>query len=58
MAEISIKKKEDPRRTVQETVVRMQAHYAKTGTYRTEDLNCVLGDPIQTVSGTVRPHTK
>lgn len=36
--------------TVQEAQTRMQVEFARTGTFRTEDVNRVLGDPREGVS--------
>jgi hypothetical protein len=33
----------------------MQMHFARTGSYRPEDLQRVLGDPLQGVSAPTRP---
>jgi hypothetical protein len=49
--------RKDPRTqpTVHETAVRMQAYYAQTGAYRTQDVSRVLGDPRKQVSHRVVP---
>lgn len=33
----------------------MQLHFARTGTYRAEDLQRVLGDPVQGISAPMSP---
>lgn len=40
--------------TLQETVQRMQQHFANTGAFRPEDLLKVLGDPTKGVSVNLR----
>lgn len=43
------------RRPEPEWLRKMREHYAKTGTYRAEDLRRVLGDPTRGVEMSAKP---
>lgn len=43
-----------PEQKVADWVIEMHAYHERTGLYRTEDLNRVLGDPREQVRGKVK----